>query len=63
MHIYSKESAEESIPKIQAMTALFDQMEWLRHSIGSLVTATEMLQKVSANFSKAMEPPKGDKEV
>ena len=63
LHIYSKESAEESIPKIQAMTALYDQMEWLRHSIGSLVTATEMLQKVSDNFSKAMEHTKGDKEI
>ena len=60
LHIYSKESAEESIPKIQAMTTLYGQMEWLRRSIGSLVTTTEMLKKLSDDFGKSMAV-KGDK--
>lgn len=54
LHIYTKEKAEQSIPKIHAMLSLYNEIDWLRNQIDTLATATEMLKKMSSDFLTVM---------
>lgn len=54
LHIYTKEKAEQSIPKIHAMLSLYNELDWLRNQIDTLATATEMLKKMSSDFRTVM---------
>lgn len=54
LHIYTKEKAEQSIPKIHAMLSLYNEIDWLRNQIDTLATATEMLKKMSSDFRTVM---------
>lgn len=60
LRLYTKEKADQSLAKIQAMITLYDEMDWLKNRIDSLVTATGMVKKLSEDFRKAMEGSPGD---
>jgi hypothetical protein len=54
LNIYTKEKAEQSIPKIHAMLSLYNEIDWLRNQIDMLATTTEMLKKMSSDFRTVM---------